>query len=179
MTSQPDDALRRATLLPILAVMGALTGLAFGPASAFDLQSCPLDALTFVDTWTREEFPVARVGTDFYYACGEDEVISHDPAAADTCRGPYGDLMLEGSVITADREQHYVAVYSVHKGNAPCCGWTVYAAGRPDIERRVTWLPKGSSPVLGDWPFASIHNSWGDRSELNGFAALKCTIDLG
>jgi hypothetical protein len=145
-----------------------------GPAAGFDMQSCPMDKLTFVDPWTRTEFPVARVGTDFYYACGDDNEISHDDADATNCRGPYGDIMLEGSVLKGEQEKRLVAVYSIHLNTAPCCGWAVYDAGRPDLEKRVAWLEKGNSPSLREWPFASIHNSWGDKSDLDGFAALKC-----
>lgn len=148
-------------------------------ALAFDMQTCRLDAVTFVDPWDRREFPVERVGTDFYYACGDEETISHDPADASRCRGPYGDIMLEGSLLQGDRELRFVAVYSVYKSTAPCCGWSVYAAGSPDIEKRVTWLPKGTAPPLGDWPFASIYNSWGDKGELDGFVAMICAAELG
>jgi hypothetical protein len=150
-----------------------------GQASAFDMRECRLDAVTFVDPWSNTTFKSDRVGLDIYYSCGSIEESVKNPDSIENCRGPYGDVFLQGTFYENGRASQFLAVYSYHKGTAPCCGWSVFASGEnTEWESRATWLPSGSAPRLGEWPFASIANSWGTQGSLDGVVALICDPDV-
>ena len=161
------------------AIHGLIALLILGdPASAFDMRDCKLDAITFVDPWSNATFKPDRVGVDVYYSCGSTEELVENPDNPETCRGPYGDLFLQGTFNENGRTSQLLAVYSYHKNTAPCCGWSVFASGEnTTLENRVTWLASGSAPRLGDWPFGSIANSWGTQGALDGVVALICEPD--
>ena len=160
----------RALLLPCL-----IAALAAGDASAYDLGTCPMDALKFVHPESKAQFRPDRVGTDLYFACGVEEEITKEPANPADCLGPYGDIMLEGTFNGNGHEDRLIAVYSLHKGTVPCCGWSVFGADEnAKLEERTDWLRLGAAPKLSEWPFASIYNDWGSRDDLNGVVAQIC-----
>lgn len=149
-----------------------------GQASAFDMRECRLDAITFVDPWSLATFKPDRVGLDINYSCGSNEESVRNPDGLKNCRGPYGDVFLQGTFHENGRASQFLAVYSYHKGTAPCCGWSVFASGENiELENRATWLSSGGAPRLGEWPFASIVNSWGTQGSLDGVVALICVPD--
>ncbi len=146
-----------------------------GQASAFDMRECRLGAITFVDPWNHATFKPDRVGVDVYYFCGSNEELVENPDRLENCRGPYGDIFLQGTFHENGQTSQFLAVYSYHKGASPCCGWSVFASGEnTELEKRATWLASGSAPRLGEWPFASIANSWGSKGDLDGVVALIC-----
>lgn len=158
----------------------ALASLLAGQAAAYDMRSCPLDALTFVNPWSEAEFQPNRVGVKLYYACGPEEKIVTSPTDTADCTGPFGELMLEGIFADNGQETRLLAMYTVYKGTSPCCGWSVFAPGEePEIEARAVWLDQGAAPRLGEWPFASIENDWGTRDDMDGVVALICDPALG
>ena len=84
-------------------------------------------------------------------------------------------LFLQGTFKENGRASQFLAVYSYHKGAAPCCGWSVFASNEnSEVKSQATWLSSGTAPNLGEWPFASIANSWGTQDELDGVVALIC-----
>lgn len=149
-----------------------------GQASAFDMRECRLDSITFVDPWSNATFKPDRVGLDVHYSCGSNEESVRSPDSLENCRGPYGDVFLQGTFHENGQASQFLAVYSYHKGTAPCCGWSVFASGENiELENRATWLSSGSAPRLGEWPFASIANTWGSQGSLDGLVALICDPD--
>ena len=68
-----------------------------GPVSAFDMRDCPLDRLTFIDSWAKGQFEVVRSGSRPYFICGDArERVDGTPPNADDCVGPFGLTVLDG-----------------------------------------------------------------------------------
>ncbi|MCP5037973.1 MAG: hypothetical protein GY945_10280 [Rhodobacteraceae bacterium] len=149
-----------------------------------DMRDCRLDALSFVDPWGGAVFQVERVGEAMDYYCGEGQgelVVTKDPTEASACRGPYGDLMLEGSYKGSpdDDARKVTAIWSVIWGS-PCCGWEAYETTRVPAQRlaKINWYPKGTAPPLGTQPYASIDEVYGENPFFNPLIALACAHDL-
>lgn len=163
---------------PARALWPAIAILAAGATElrAFDMRECQVDALTFVNSWSSETFEVERVGTSFYYLCGEAQAITRDPADPSLCRGPYGSLLLDGQHNSGKR---YTAIYELHSSGAPCCGWSIFPEdAHREMPEKVTWLKPRTAPRLRDWPIDAIHNDWGPQTALDGMTALVCGMNL-
>ena len=146
------------------------------PATAFDMRDCPLDRLTLIDPWGGDEFQVQRSGARPYFICGEDQQkVDGAPADTSGCRGPFGQTVLEGKLRTSQGGQDAWAVYHLHFGAAPCCGWTLQGPeDDPDLTAGMTWHAPGEVPVLRDFPFASIEEAAGTLGNVNPMIALVC-----
>ncbi len=151
-----------------------------------DIRKCPLDTTIFIDPWAGGSFTVQRVGTNYHYLCGQPRKVSSIPAPGEECLGPYGNLVLLGSLSDSHGEEakSVVAIYETIKG-APCCGWLVHKRESPAVEqlfKKVKWLEPNDVPKLGKLPFGSIkrHEYAPDESFTNIFGnpkiAMKCFL---
>jgi hypothetical protein len=131
---------------------------ALSQGRTIDLRGCPLDTVTFIDPWAGGEFRVEAVGTNYVYLCGPE--LREEPSAREDCIGPYGELVLKGSLTKYEGEapRPLFAVWTVSK-SLPCCGW--YVSGRDEARflaslTNFRWLAEDEVPKLGELPFASI-----------------------
>lgn len=149
-------------------------------ARSFDMRTCPLDAVTFTDPWAGESFEVAKVGTNYQYDCPSG--MKPSPPANEECRGPYGDLILEGTYTRDTEKQTAYAIYTTIPG-VPCCGWST-TNKKEDLVRATQknfhWFSSKDMPQLGKYPFASINPEeaapdWEIKQFFsNPLIALKC-----
>jgi hypothetical protein len=140
-------------------------------AAEVDLRKCPLDTVVFVDPWAGGTFTVSRVGTDREYVC-EDGATP----PSDLCRGPVGDLVLEG-VLGGDVEgagESRYAMYTVVLG-APCCDWNITIPAETVFSPNLKWLAPEEVPLLGEQAFLSIDSEYGEDFG-NPFMAAACTL---
>lgn len=132
-----------------------------------DMRDCKLDALTFFDSWVDgAQFKVERVGETRVYWCVDSDGIgtkTKNPTENANCRGPFGDLLLEGTFDGSPNEM--TVIWSVIDG-VPCCGWNAYSTNQihnhisSDLLSDVEWFPKGTAPTLGSKvPTALIETS--------------------
>jgi len=152
-----------------------------GNLGPLDISECPITNLVFVDSWTKSEFIVKKVGISYMYICGN--AIGPAAIRAD-CKGPYGDTLFEGlfkdkTNLSSQPSTAYF-VWSVIKG-VPCCGWNAFNKATADEivqKKEFKWLSNGSAPKLKDMGFASIqldNNSTNETGVLsNPMNALRC-----
>ena len=142
-------------ILAALAVGSTIPSVGFGA----DMRDCKLDALTFFDPWVgRGQFTVERVGETLSFWCVDGDGIgakTKKPTDAANCRGPFGDLLLEGSFDRSPNEM--TVIWSVIAG-VPCCGWEAYPTSQVPARHLsdVEWFPKGTAPALGSLPSVLI-----------------------
>jgi hypothetical protein len=143
------------TLFRYAAVLAVIASPA--ASATIDIRDCPLDTLVFVDPWVGEStFTVARVGANREWQCKEG-VTPPD----DSCRGPYGDLVLEGTYrqYESSEPQTMSAVWSVIDG-VPCCDWNVEeGTASAAAASGFTWFGKDDAPRLKDMPWLSIDSN--------------------
>ena len=155
-----------------IAVAVAFTSLTSLVAAAeIDLRQCPLDTVVFADPWAGATFAVSRVGIDRDYICEEGAT-----PPSDLCRGPVGDLVLEGVLAgdVNDAGASKYAIYTVVLG-APCCDWNVTDPADTVFTDNFRWLTPEEVPPLGDQPFLSVDSDYGEDFG-NPFMAVACTL---
>lgn len=161
----------------MLAVCTMLIVHAVQAGPILDLRDCPLDRLTFVDPVAGGTFVVTRAGADYRFLCGQDMVARMLPGA--DCRGPFGALVLAGTVREPDDTgpRSVFAVWTVEPA-APCCGWSVLdeadgaaIVGRPEFG----WFAPDAVPALGAMGFADISF---DRLHREGMATFSPKIAM-
>jgi hypothetical protein len=153
-----------------------------GAGEVIDVRDCPLDTVTFIDPWAEGEFAVTRVGTSYEYSC--ESGYAEQPIAGEECRGPFGDLVLEGRLreYEGSPAQMAFAIWTVIEGS-PCCGWSVMdeASGQSLTQQQnFTWLDDDSIPILRDLRFADISfRDYAEGQSLfgNPKVAMKCELD--
>lgn len=177
MTDAARPDLRHKTMS--LALVLALCIAPHRAAVAFDMRECGIDALTFVHPWSKGEFHSLRVGLDVYYLCGPEAAQTDVPSDPSVCRGPYGNLVLEGRLEENGSAEEFTAIYSFLESASPCCGWSVYGvAEAPEISFDTIWLAKGTAPLLREWPIGAISNAWGTRNDLDDMVPLICDLSM-
>lgn len=136
-----------------------------------DIRDCPLDTMVFLDPWAEQVFKVKRVGTDYSFSC-EDETKPPD----DSCRGPYGDLVLEGewSDWKGPPGETMYATYRVIDG-VPCCDWHVTKQQETKFGPGFKWLEPKDVPLLKTQPFLSIESGY-DTDFGNPLYVVSCTL---
>jgi hypothetical protein len=157
----------------LLAICGVLSAISSSVAGQIDIRECPLDTLVFIDPWAGGKFVVSRVGTDHEYLCAEGAEWPHD-----SCRGPFGDLVLEGELF-GDEEgavgEKMYATYSVIAGS-PCCDWYVNPPAEMKFSGTFAWLEPSDVPLLGSQPFLSIESVNFGSDFGNPLYAASCTL---
>lgn len=141
-----------------------------------DIRDCPLDTVTFVDPWAGGTFTVSEVGTRHEYLC--NGTYTKEARADETCRGPFGDLILVGDLRAYEDSEPIpaAAIWSVVRA-APCCGWRIEAADGLNSEG-VKWLGQREVPTLRELPFASVEGSSADTVDFgNEKHATACTLN--
>ena len=134
-------------------VVGTIPSAGFGA----DIRDCRLDALTFFNfdenSYVVEQFKVEKVGETWSYWCDASEGISvktDNPIENAYCRGPFGDLLLEGNFDGTPNKM--TVIWSVIPA-LPCCGWSAYPTSQIHMSTGllsdVEWFPKGTAPTLG------------------------------
>jgi len=154
-----------AAMLAVLALGGSAS------SATIDIRDCPLDTLVFVDPWVAGSyFAVSRVGANQSWLC-EEGVQPPD----ESCRGPYGDLVLEGSYRQYESSQPETmsAVWSVIDG-VPCCDWNV-EKGTVDGADGFKWFGKEDAPLLEDMPWLTIESDHGEDFG-NPLVAATCEL---
>jgi hypothetical protein len=159
--------------LHLLAICGVFSIASSSVAGQVDIRECPLDTTVFVDPWAGGKFVVSRVGTDHHYLCDEGVEWPHD-----SCRGPFGDLVLEGELF-GDEEgaigERMYATYSVIAG-APCCDWYVTSPAEMKFSATFSWLEPGDVPLLRSQPFLAIESVNFGSDFGNPLYAASCTL---
>jgi hypothetical protein len=125
---------------------------------------------------------VTRVGTSYTYSCESGYV--EQPIPGEECRGPFGDMVLEGRLRKYEDEptQTVFAIWTVIDG-APCCGWSARdeASGQSLTQQQnFTWLGEENILTLRDLRFADIYfREYGEGQSLlgNPKVAMKCELD--
>lgn len=140
-------------------------------AKTIDIRDCSLEGLTFVDPWAGGSFTVRKVGTAYAYNCPEGVVVPNDE-----CRGPYGDLVLEGDYRENSNDGPVTksAIWSVIPA-VPCCGWNVLQGAYLPSEKGFAWLTGSAVPKLADMSFLSIESESGEDFG-NPLMAASCEI---
>lgn len=149
-----------------------MASMADAAGQRIDLRDCPLDTVVFVDPWAGGTFKVKRVGTDYSYLC-EDETKPPD----DTCRGPYGDLVLEGEYSDSEDApgQTLYARYNVIPA-VPCCDWNVHKPEEMQFGVGFKWLAGKDVPLLKQQPWLSIDSVNFGSDFGNPLYAVSCTL---
>ncbi len=114
-----------------------------------DIRKCPVDTLTFVDSWTRAEFVVERFSTDLSYLCEGGE--QKKPADNEMCQGPFGAWTLEGEYTSLYSKNKKMAMTWYVIDGVPCCEWAAASAGEKDFETVVSgaqWVSHKEMPTL-------------------------------
>ena len=151
-----------------------------GPVSAFDMRDCPLDRLTFIDSWAKGQFEVVRSGSRPYFICGDArERVDGTPPNADDCIGPFGLTVLDGVLKDASGKQGAWAIFYADYQTAPCCGWVFESVeGNKNLPAGVIWHGPGTSPTLGSFAFDTIDDMLGDLEGKNSMAPMVCREDI-
>jgi hypothetical protein len=179
------NVLRNATFIFTLVVLPAANAGERTQARTVDIRECPLDTITFVDPWAGGTFEVRKVGADYHYACSSGIKLS--PSATEDCKGPLGDLIVEGEYrpYGDDTERQTVfAIYTTINGS-PCCGWSSVSGTEASVlsgRKNFKWFSAKNMPTLGHERFASIDP--GESAPLadakhvisNPLIALKCSV---
>ncbi len=159
--------------IQLAAGLTALCVASCASAATIDIRDCPLDTLVFVDPWVAgSEFTVTRVGANREWQC-EAGVTPPD----DSCRGPYGDLVLEGMFkqYGSSKPEAMSAVWSVIDG-VPCCGWNVEkGTASASTADGFTWFGKADAPLLKDMPWLTIESDYGEDFG-NPLVAATCEL---
>ena len=175
-----------ATFIFTLVIVPAANAAERTQGRIIDMRECPLDTITFVDPWANGTFVVTRVGADYYYNCSSGIKLS--PSDTDDCKGPLGDLILEGEYRSGDdsERQTVFAIYTTIDGS-PCCRWSAVSgteAGVVSGRINFKWFSAKNMPALRHERFASIDLEPASEADaedtkqvfFNPLIALKCRI---
>jgi hypothetical protein len=126
-------------------------------AGGFDMRSCPLDRLVFIDRWSGSTFWVETVYEDVFYACGKGEPV-RDPPDPSECNGPYRHTILSGALGGEKPQIEMSFVWHVMPAS-PFAGWSSYMPSDKELKELISdaeRLDQSEMPTLGDYRFASI-----------------------
>ena len=174
--------MRQAILVLCLSIFSAGLSAASDRGRSIDMRKCPLDTITFVDPWAGSTFEVTKVGADYTYDCPSG--MKPSPPATEERKGPFGDLILEGTYTEDAGKQTMFAIYKSIEGS-PCCGWSSLNGKEDSIlsgRKNFKWFSQKDMPRLGEFQFASIDPDQAtpdaDAKQLinNPLIAMKCRL---
>jgi hypothetical protein len=173
-----------------------LAAFAWEFSQPISMGACPLDKLTFEDSWLKgtpeaQKLVVRRVGQTSWNICGGELVPWKVEQQQDSncALGPYGDTVFEGDFTIEGQYKTVNDVYVTYhmESGAPCCMWNVHTketAREIFDDETFRWLKAGEAPPLSSLPFSEIQMD--DYSTVNyldyttdkTMTATECRVDF-
>jgi hypothetical protein len=186
-----------ATLAGIL-VGAPLVAFAWDFSQPINMSACPLDKLTFEDSWLKgtqdaQKLVVRRVGQTSWNICGGELVPWKKKQQTDvncSASGPYGDTVFDGDFTPQSQPAPVKDVYLTYhiESGAPCCMWNVHTSETAEeifSDETFRWLKPGEAPPLSSMPFNEIKTdmystvNYPDYAEDKTMSAAECRVDFG